>query len=157
MRPIIRCVRCNLNQFKTESGACRRCGALFPVEYVPPVVIAKPPLRPLNTIVAEAVYQYRTAWGWGQHDFVKISGISRSVICRIEKCKVNTSIAMAERIAGGLRVPVGWVLEPPTPDRLAAIFAVRVLQEVREHRVAWKADVVKAVKMRAYLLLGRTG
>ena len=157
MRPIIRCVRCNLNQFKTESGACRRCGTLFPVEWVPPVVMAKADPRPLNVIVAESVYTYRTAWGWRQCDFEKAAGISHSVICRVEKCKMKISIAMAERIGTGLRVPVSWVLEPPTPERLAAIFAVRVLQEVREYKIAWKADVVKAIKLRAYMLLGRTG
>jgi len=151
MRRVVRCEHCGLNQFETRNGSCRRCHRALPaievkraVAEIPVIPVAS---KPIGELVSEGVRAYRMARGWSQGEFEDESGITHSVTSRIETGGYVPSIAMIERLAAGLRVPIRWIFEPVTAERLGEVFAVRVLRDLRAMGVQHPA-VLDALRFR---------
>jgi transcriptional regulator with XRE-family HTH domain len=89
------------------------------------------------------VRSYRVAQGLKQCHLERITGIAHSTIFKVENYKMTPRLYLLEKLAAGLSVPVTWLLEPVTNERLAEIFAVKLLQEVRA------SDVCKQVALSA--------
>jgi DNA-binding XRE family transcriptional regulator len=108
-KAVIRCTKCQLNQFMTTQGNCRRCRRpLLCVE--PPVIV--PECRPAQSAgparpsidMATAIWLLRSARGLSQRDMAKKMGIARTYISKLEGNRCVPSPPQIRRIAGILEV-----------------------------------------------------
>ncbi len=146
-RPTVRCRACNLNQFETMNKKCRRCQKpLFEVAVLPPLPISIRAARH-NSVsfrdVGEHVTAYRKALGWRQSELAK--GINHSYICKLEN-GAPVGIGYLEKLADRLGVPVMWLIEDVTEERLAEMFARRVFLESRTFSWVQKQMIVRGVE-----------
>ncbi|MGA1998809.1 MAG: helix-turn-helix transcriptional regulator [Terriglobales bacterium] len=111
-KAVIRCKKCQLNQFMTRQGNCRRCRRPLLFEELPVIVhecqparSAQPasPARP-SIDMATAIWLLRSARGMSQRDMAKKMGIARTYISKLEGNRCVPSPPQIRRIAGILEV-----------------------------------------------------
>lgn len=107
---VIRCQKCQLNQFMTRQGTCRRCRCALRCEE-PPVIVhefqpaqSASPARP-SVDMATAIWLLRSARGMSQRAMAKKMGIPRTYISKLECNRCVPSPGQIRRIAGTLEVP----------------------------------------------------
>jgi ribosome-binding protein aMBF1 (putative translation factor) len=108
-KAVIRCKKCQLNQFMTRQGNCRRCRR--PLLYAEPPVMVQEcqpaqsdgPARP-SIDMATAIWLLRSARGLSQRDMAKKMGIARTYISKLEGNRCVPSPPQIRRIAGILEV-----------------------------------------------------
>ena len=119
-KAVIRCQKCQLNQFMTRQGNCRRCHQPLLCEE-PPVIV--PEFQPAQSArsaqssgaarpsidMATAIWLVRSARGMSQRDMAKKMGIARTYISKLEGNRCVPSPPQIRRIAhsGGLGVLPG--------------------------------------------------
>jgi len=111
-KAVIRCQKCQLNQFMTRQGTCRRCRCALRCEE-PPVIVhefqpaqsgqSAGPARP-SVDMATAIWLLRSARGLSQRDMAKKMGIPRTYISKLERNRCVPSPGQIRRIAGTLEV-----------------------------------------------------
>lgn len=111
-KAVIRCKKCQLNQFMTRQGNCRRCRRPLLCEE-PPVIV--PECQPAQSDqsagaarpsidMATAIWLLRSARGLSQRDMAKKMGIARTYISKLEGNRCVPSPPQIRRIAGILEV-----------------------------------------------------
>lgn len=165
MRPIIRCKRCNLNQYETSNGMCRRCGSPFvitrPEEFEARILneaCLVETSEPKNIVKWEgrALAEYRVALGLSQWDLTCKSGISRGTVSKLEHDKLNPTIGLLERLAESSGIPITWLVQEPNSERWNELYAVRMLLMVRELKLDLET-VLRYFKRAAYLCVRKAG
>lgn len=108
-KAVIRCKKCQLNQFMTRQGNCRRCRYPLLCEE-PPVILPEclpvqtaGPVRP-SIDMATAIWLLRSARGLSQRDMAKKMGIARTYISKLEGNRCVPSPPQIRRIADILEV-----------------------------------------------------
>ena len=108
-KAVIRCQKCQLNQFMTRQGNCRRCHQPLLCEE-PPVIVhefqpaqSAGPARP-SVDMATAIWLLRSARGLSQRAMAKKMGIARTYISKLEGNRCVPSPGQISRIAGTLEV-----------------------------------------------------
>jgi ribosome-binding protein aMBF1 (putative translation factor) len=111
-KAVIRCKKCQLNQFMTRQGTCRRCRRPLlceePAVVVPEILPAQSaqaagPARP-SIDMATAIWLLRSARGLSQRAMAKKMGIARTYISKLEGNRCVPSPPQIRRIAGILEV-----------------------------------------------------
>lgn len=111
-KAVIRCKKCQLNQFMTRQGNCRRCRCPLLCEE-PPVIV--PEFHPAQSDqsagaarpsidMATAIWLLRSARGMSQRAMAKKMGIARTYISKLEGNRCVPSPPQIRRIAGILEV-----------------------------------------------------
>jgi transcriptional regulator with XRE-family HTH domain len=116
-REVVRCDRCQLVQFRTNNGLCRKCHAcLDPDE--PEILISEPaPSAPPisehgnGLQVASAIRALRQRSGLSQRQLAIRMSVPRTYVSKIENDKATPTLSSLERLAHALQVSV--------PDLLA--------------------------------------
>jgi DNA-binding XRE family transcriptional regulator len=108
-KAVIRCKKCQLNQFMTRQGNCRRCRRPLLCEEPPVIVPAFQPAQPAGPArpsvdMATAIWLLRSARGMSQRDMAKKMGIARTYISKLEGNRCVPSPPQIRRIAGILEV-----------------------------------------------------
>lgn len=108
-KTVIRCKKCQLNQYMTRDGDCRRCHHALLFEE-PPAVVERAPqaqktacTRP-SVDMATAIWMLRSARGLSQRQMAKKMGIARTYISKLESNRCQPSPSQIARIAGTLEV-----------------------------------------------------
>lgn len=109
-RNAVRCPHCEMNQFVTASGLCRRCHKGLLPEPTPPVVpglvfepVPKPP-------VATMVRELRLERNLSQSQLADRMATKRTYISKIENGKAIPTVALLRRFAAALRVDVSALI-----------------------------------------------
>ena len=108
-RPVVRCARCRLVQFRASHNRCRRCYFPFAVEVPPP-----PPPAPANgqhPDVAAGVRCWRRVRGLTQKELASAAQLPRTYISRIENGRILPGLPTLERVAEALHVGLATLLE----------------------------------------------
>ena len=63
----------------------------------------------IESVFGQVVRRYREKLGLSQEHFADTIGIHRTYISSIERGKVQVSIGIAHKVAGGLRVPLSRI------------------------------------------------
>ena len=110
--PVLRCKSCQLNQFVTKSGLCRRCHKPLFVEE--PVVcekkeeIAQPPAstsgRNAPIDMGRAIWLLRSVRGLSQRAMAQRMGTARTYISKLETNRCMPTTTQIRRLAGTLEV-----------------------------------------------------
>jgi DNA-binding XRE family transcriptional regulator len=111
-KAVIRCKKCQLNQFMTRQGNCRRCRRPLLCEEPPVIVPECLPAQPAQFAgavrpavdMATAIWLLRSARGMSQRDMAKKMGIARTYISKLEGNRCVPSPPQIRRIAGILEV-----------------------------------------------------
>ncbi len=108
-KTVIRCKKCQLNQYMTQNGDCRRCHHPLLFEEPPmvaaPVAETQPKISSRPTVdMATAIWMLRSARGLSQRQMAKKMGIARTYISKLESNRCQPSPAQIARIAGTLEV-----------------------------------------------------
>lgn len=110
-RPVTRCPRCRLVQYRTAQNRCRKC-------YLPLVVlVAAPPPQPeapQRPNVAGGVKGWRRLRGLTQKQLAVASHLPRTYISRIENGRITPGLVTLERVAMALHVTLPSLLTPVT-------------------------------------------
>jgi len=151
MRPTIRCKHCNLNQFETKSGLCRRCLRLLPVQFQQPIELVDPPesrkeYKFDNALFVKAISFYRTNKGFKKSEIARQLHVSGAFVSKAESGFSRPTLATLERFAGVLDVPMGWLVSPVTDEKKAELFAVEVFQLSRSMRPQDKDYILRTVR-----------
>lgn len=154
-RRVVRCRVCKLNQFEPANKKCRKChynlAPPIPKLPEPPMELVDEPEAPFQrsynvSDVSKRIRIYRTELGKTQ---AMVSGKdTHAYLSRIENGHMP-SIAYLEYIASQLDIPIAWLLEPISKDRMADLFLRRIMVEVRKigglREQQWQF-ITKAVK-----------
>ncbi len=108
-RPVIRCDRCRLVQFRASHNRCRRC-------LMPFVVAAPPPPEPVveadaHPDIAAGVRAWRQQRGLTQKQLAFAAHLPRTYISRIENGRILPGLGTLERVAGALHVGLAALLD----------------------------------------------
>lgn len=115
-REVVRCDKCQMVQFRTTSGLCRRCRTSLDHED-PPVVEPAPTPQPVAIAdtpavqVASAIRVLRQRNGMSQRQLALRMRVPRTYVSKIENEKATPTLSSLERLAHALEVTV--------PDLLA--------------------------------------
>ncbi len=135
-REVLRCERCQLVQFRSHTGNCRRCHkALEPEELPLPAIHLTTPANAAaqELDVARAVRSLRNARGLSQRQLAARMSVPRTYISKIENGKAMPTLSSLDRLATALEARVGDLLHDARSRRanaLAAILADSFLCEV---------------------------
>lgn len=108
-RPVVRCERCRLVQFKASLNRCRRC--------LNPFVVAAPPApEPVEEVdvhpnIAAGVRSWRQMRGLTQKQLASAASLPRTYISRIENGRILPGLSTLERVAGALRIGLPALLD----------------------------------------------
>ncbi len=135
-REVLRCERCQLVQFRTSSGDCRRCHK--PLEIDEPALPAihlktSQDSAPQELDVARAVRTIRHARALSQRQLAARMGVPRTYISKIENGKAVPTLSSLERLATALDAPMAELVHDARSRReqmLAAVLADDFLSEV---------------------------
>jgi transcriptional regulator with XRE-family HTH domain len=136
-REVLRCERCQLVQFRTHTGDCRRCHK--PLEVEEPVLPATAPRSaqdssaPQELDVARAVRTLRNARGLSQRQLAGRMGVPRTYISKIENAKAMPTLSSLERLATALEAPMAELVHDARSRReqlLTAVLADEFLCEL---------------------------
>ncbi len=119
-REVLRCERCQLVQFRTVHGNCRRC--LKPLEPEEPVAA---PIHLHNREangspeldVARSVRTLRHARDLSQRQLAARMQVPRTYISKIENGKAMPTLSSLERLAAALDAPIGDLLYDARSER----------------------------------------
>src|SRR5579871_4916967 len=108
-RPVVRCDRCRLVQFRASHNRCRRC-------MMPFVVAAPPPPEPVveaeaHPDIAAGVRAWRQQRGLTQKQLAFAAHLPRTYISRIENGRILPGLSTLERVAGALHVGLAALLD----------------------------------------------
>jgi DNA-binding XRE family transcriptional regulator len=101
-RPVIRCERCRLVQFRASHNRCRRC-------LMPFVMAAPPPPEPVvetesHPNIAAGVRAWRQQRGLTQKQLAFAAHLPRTYISRIENGRILPGLSTLERVAIALHI-----------------------------------------------------
>ena len=126
-REVLRCERCQLVQFRTSGGNCRRCHKpLEPEEPAiapAPLQIAQTPARE-ELDVARAVRALRHAKGLSQRQLASRMDVPRTYISKIENGKAVPTLSSLARLAAAFEAPIGDLLNDARSRREESLSAV---------------------------------
>jgi transcriptional regulator with XRE-family HTH domain len=80
-------------------------------------------LSELSQRIGRAVRAFRLGHGWSLGELARGSGLSKTILARIERGDGNPSVETLWRVSQALRVPLGALLTPPDQPRARAIRA----------------------------------
>ncbi len=126
-REVVRCDKCQMVQFRTVSGLCRRCHTSLDHED-PPIVEPTPVSQPAAIAdtpalqVASAIRMLRQRNGMSQRQLAMRMRVPRTYVSKIENEKATPTLSSLERLAQALEVTV--------PDLLAG--GQREIESVRD-------------------------
>ncbi len=126
-REVLRCERCQLVQFRTSGGNCRRCHK--PLEPEEPA-IAPAPLQSVTASrreeldVAKAVRAIRHAKSLSQRQLALRMEVPRTYISKIENGKAVPTLSSLARLAAALECPIGELLHDARSRRQESLSAV---------------------------------
>jgi transcriptional regulator with XRE-family HTH domain len=135
-REVLRCERCQLVQFRTSSGSCRRCSK--PLEAEEPELPAiqlqtAQAAAPQELDVARAVRALRHVRGLSQRQLAGRMQVPRTYISKIENGKAMPTLSSLQRLATALESSIAELLHDAGSRReqaLAAVLADSFLCEV---------------------------
>ncbi|HEV7753636.1 MAG TPA: helix-turn-helix domain-containing protein [Baekduia sp.] len=78
-------------------------------------------LGALAATIGHTVRAERAAQGWSLGDLARSSGLSKTILARIERGEGNPSVETLWRVSQALRVPLGALLTPPTRPRTRVV------------------------------------
>lgn len=134
-REVLRCEHCQLVQFRTSTGQCRRCHkGLEPVE--PPqssihLHTGAPATEEID--IAKTVRGLRRERNLSQRQLATRMQVPRTYISKIENGKAVPTLSSLDRLARALEAPLSRLLEDGQSRRaqeVAAIFADPFLREL---------------------------
>src|ERR1035437_9181940 len=141
-RVVLQCVVCGLVQYAVS--ICRKCrkpmmDAQIRIEETPQAIAPVKGLQDwqsLRRVLADSLHTYRSAMGYSMAALERRAGCRHSWVSKYEGVDpVQGSIAMIEKIADALHIPLFWLLESPSVERTASIFATQVLLAVRKAQI----------------------
>lgn len=148
MTDVVRCVRCKLNQYWTSDSLCRRCRTPLPKIITASSIITAQVIPIEQTkvldcvkVVSESLFTYREASHLTQMALGRRVQMGHATISRIEGRTRCMTLSVLEKLATGLQIPVTWLMQPVTDDRLAELFAREILLATRQAGV--KLDAVR--------------
>src|SRR5437016_7159321 len=108
-RPVVRCERCRLVQFRASHNRCRRC-------LVPFVLAAPPPPEPVVEMdahpnIAAGVRSWRQSRGLTQKQLASAAQLPRTYISRIENGRILPGLSTLERVAIALHIGLPALLD----------------------------------------------
>lgn len=152
-RPTVRCVTCQLFQYVTESGKCRRCDNSLiqeePEELVVgtisvPIVIARHGIAPYilpkviqskkdNSVVSigKNVCIWRITMGWTQSDLADKSGIVRTHISRIENRRIYPGPAITAKLAAVFGITLNMLCTSEEETQILSLFSSLIIDDQR--------------------------
>ena len=126
-REVLRCERCQLVQFRTSSGHCRRCHKPLELDELP---LPAAPLQlvaqaqPQELDVARAVRTLRHARALSQRQLAARMSVPRTYISKIENAKAMPTLSSLARLANALDAPIAELLHDARSRRVQALAAV---------------------------------
>lgn len=124
---MLRCLQCQLVQFRTQNSHCRRCRAdLDAVPEPPPSLVAAvvPTIEPgietaeatgiLVPEVARAIRLWRQRRGLSQRQLAERMHVPRTYVSKIENDKATPTIASLQRMATAMETNITSLLLPIT-------------------------------------------
>src|SRR4051812_3389633 len=78
-------------------------------------------LDTLGRRIGEAVRAHRLGHGWSLGELARVSGLSKTILGRIERGDGNPSVETLWRVSQALRVPLGALLTPSARPRVRLI------------------------------------
>ncbi len=118
-RAVIRCIICDLVQYETRSGNCRRCGYSLPQRIsslllLSIVISPEPPndYRPAQVVeqIGARIRELRGMRGWKQRELARRANIARPYLGRVEVGAMKPSIGVLEKISEALGVSLQRIL-----------------------------------------------
>jgi XRE family transcriptional regulator, regulator of sulfur utilization len=87
------------------------------------VAAAEQDLTELSQRIGRAVRTFRLGHGWSLGELARGSGLSKTILARIERGEGNPSVETLWRVSQALRVPLGALLTPSERPRVRVIRA----------------------------------
>jgi len=113
-REIIRCTRCRLQQYMTQTQRCRRCsGDLLPPP--PPPEPEQPDAIPASDLMASRLRLVRRCRHFSQPELAERAQVSQQFISVMERGRSRVTLETLERYARALNLPL-HVLFAPAPQ-----------------------------------------
>lgn len=122
-RNAVRCPHCEMNQFVTASGLCRRCHKGLLPEPAPPVVapvqVREFTFEPQKKLeIATLIRELRLERNLSQRQLADRMATKRTYISKIENGRVMPTVALLKRFAAALRVDVSALLSGDKTETL---------------------------------------
>lgn len=113
-REIIRCTRCRLQQYMTQTQRCRRCsGDLLPPP--PPPEPTPPETVAASSLMATRLRRVRRCRHFSQPEMAERAQVSQQFISVMERGRSRVTLETLERYANALNLPL-HVLFAPAPQ-----------------------------------------
>ncbi|QEE30612.1 helix-turn-helix transcriptional regulator [Terriglobus albidus] len=113
-REIIRCTRCRLQQYMTQTQRCRRCsGDLLPPP--PPPEPTGPETVTASNLMASRLRLVRRCRHFSQPELAERAQVSQQFISVMERGRSRVTLETLERYARALNLPL-HVLFAPAPQ-----------------------------------------
>ena len=114
-RDVLRCDSCELVQFRSLSGNCRRCKKPLEVQAPEPApapltLVVVPPAADGNIQVATAVRDLRHVRNLSQRQLAARMNVPRTYISKIENGKAMPTLSSLSRLAAALQVDISVLL-----------------------------------------------
>jgi ribosome-binding protein aMBF1 (putative translation factor) len=111
-----RCPACQLNQFITRSGNCRRCEGALKEESEPTVVRKPRPECSLRDVFVVNILAARHERRWSQNDLAREMSAPRIWISRMENGHTHPLLTSIQRFADAFGVAPYTLLIPPPQE-----------------------------------------
>jgi transcriptional regulator with XRE-family HTH domain len=119
-REVLRCDHCQLMQFRTSNGNCRRCRKPLEIEepLLPTLHIHATPAAPSQEInVARAVRKLRHEGSMSQRQLAGRMQVPRTYISKIENGKAIPTLSSLKRLADALGTPIASLVQDARSQR----------------------------------------
>jgi transcriptional regulator with XRE-family HTH domain len=119
-REVVRCDHCQLMQFRTSNGNCRRCRKPLEIEepVLPTLHLHSTPAAPPQEInVAKAVRRLRHDGGMSQRQLAGRMQVPRTYISKIENGKAIPTLSSLQRLANALETPMAALVQDARSQR----------------------------------------
>ncbi len=126
-REVLRCERCQLMQFRTSNGNCRRCHKPLEVDEpaLPALQLHTSTAAPIQELdVARAVRSLRHARALSQRQLAARMQVPRTYISKIENGKAMPTLSSLQRLATALEAPIGELLQDSRSRRQQSLTAI---------------------------------
>ncbi len=126
-REVLRCERCQLVQFRTSHGNCRRCQKPLELEEaaLPQIHLQSAQAStPQELNVARALRSLRRARNLSQRQLAGRMLVPRTYISKIENGKAMPTLSSLQRLADALEAPVSELLQDARSRREQALSQV---------------------------------